>query len=1515
MRSTLFRLLVLALILSFVLSPLSASLTLAGPSAQTNPANDTISTSAPVIDDFPDDSGSARYIIQLSDLPLATYTGGVAGLSATSPTATGDRKLNTRSAASQAYLNYLDAQQTQFVTAAGGLLGRPIQPIFSYQHAYNGVVLSLTPAEARQIAQVKGVELVFRDRDEELLTDAGPSFLGAPSIWGGDFTSMAYTSQLSGANEVPPNASAATGSAEITYNMTTGLLSWSISHNVASPTAAHFHNAPAGVNGPAVITLDHTQNPIVGSVTLTEAQQGFLVNSTLYINIHTAAFPAGEIRGQVVPQGSLGEGIIVGILDTGINSDHPSFAQVGGDGYIHTNPFGTGNYVGYCIANPGFCNNKLIGAWSFVTEAMTPEDSDGHGSHTASTVAGNIIKDADMIAPTATYTFPFISGVAPHANIIAYDVCTTSCPVVATTAAVDQAVIDGVDVLNYSISGGTNPYVEPTIQAFLNANTAGILTAASAGNSGPTVSSVNHQEPWNLTVAASTHNRAIRNSLVNLTSSSGPLADILGEGPTSGYGPAPIVYAGAAPFNNALCNPFPAGTFTGQIVVCDRGTIGRVAKGQNVLAAGGGGMILVNDLPSAASLSADTHVLPAVHISYALGLDLKTWLASGSNHQGAITGGTVDNNGASDNMASFSSRGPATTMVATIKPDITAPGLNILAAYNTTGNPPPPEFNIISGTSMSSPHAAGSAALLRALYPSWTPAEVKSALMMTSISTINKEDNTTPGDAFDFGSGRIDIAAAANTGFVLDITLAEYTAANPAISGDPKILNLPSLANPNCLNICTWTRTLRSVLSTSQEYTASVTAPAGLSGTVSPASFTLAPGGTQEIVISLDVTGSTSSAWTFAAVQIDPDSPGVSPARMPVAVMPFVELNPTIQVDPLTISTTVPYNGQTTLPLEITNTGIGSLLWNIEQSPGAASAPDLDLPVGADRASQNGLSEGGPAPASILPQANPMIFSGFSENFDNISLLPGLGWALINNSSPAGSNTWFQGNTTVFSAHEGATNAYIAANFNSTSGSGTISNWLITPNILLKNDDSFSFWTRTTAGSTWPDRLEVRLSSSGASIDVGSTATSEGDFDTLLMSINPTLTSGGYPDSWTRYNVTLSGLAQPTSGRLAFRYFVTNGGPSGSNSNYIGIDTVRFTAAPENQLYTNGPLVNSFGTGPGGSDLSILQTSLGMTIFGYGHQFALGNRIADDFTVSTPGGWTVDQFLFYPYQTSSTLSSTITGVYYQIWDGPPDLPESSVIYGDLTNNRLESSEWTNIYRVTESTLSSTARPIMEVVAQAGLHLAEGTYWLDWTVDGSLTSGPWAPPVTISGEATTGDAIQFLTDSWGPALDNDFPQGLPFKVFGTTVCDNLADIPWLSVSPSSGETLTGATDQVEVSLDAAGLDAGNYSAYLCVFSNDVQNPQVAVPVEITVLDPVAPTASFTAPDNVFAGDPVDFTNTTTGTEPIDYTWDFGDGSATSSDPNPQHIFTTPASTPLSSPQKTWSTAACLKKPSW
>jgi uncharacterized repeat protein (TIGR01451 family) len=633
---------------------------------------------------------------------------------------------------------------------------------------------------------------------------------------------------------------------------------------------------------------------------------------------------------------SKGEGVVVAILDSGINHMHPSFAEIGGDGYNHVNPLGSGNYVpgSFCdTTDPSFCNSKLIGAWDFTgpADGSTPEDTDGHGSHTAGTAAGNVVMAATLFAPTTQLTRS-ISGVAPHANIIAYDVCIDSCPGSALLAAINQVVIDnanvpgGIQALNYSISGGESPYDDPIEIGFLNATAAGVYVAASAGNSGPGASTNGHNGPWVSTTGAMTHNRIIQNSVVDMTSDASPLANIVGAGLTSGYGPAKIINSadleGAFP-GSTLCGvgviddftpPWPPGTFNGEIVACTRGTFGRVEKGANVLAAGAGGYILMDN---GSGIVGDAHVLPGVHISQADGATLAAWLAANPNPMGSISGFSVnldDANG--DIMGGFSSRGPNAINVN--KPDLAAPGVDILAAEAAGQALGSPDYQFLSGTSMASPHNAGSGALMSAVQPDWTPYQIRSALMMTAERyTTVKEDGMTPTDPFDVGAGRIDLTRAQEAGLVLDETPANFLAADPATGGDPKNLNLASMQDGTCVGTCSWTRVVENVTGHTAQWKLQTVDADGLKLKSRPGKkLKLKKGKSKKILVKADTTLAP-AGWNFGTLELERQGDGPD-LHMPIAVYAATSSNPdllTKTVDAATASEDEPLNYQ----ISITN--------------------------------------------------------------------------------------------------------------------------------------------------------------------------------------------------------------------------------------------------------------------------------------------------------------------------------------------------------------------------------------------------------------------------------------------------------------------------------------------------------------------------------------------------------------------------------------------------------------------
>ena len=221
--------------------------------------------------------------------------------------------------------------------------------------------------------------------------------------------------------------------------------------------------------------------------------------------------------------------------------------------------------------------------------------------------------------------------------------------------------------------------------------------------------------------------------------------------------------------------------------------------------------------------------------------------------------------------------------------------------------------------------------------------------------------------------------------------------------------------------------------------------------------------------------------------------------------------------------------------------------------------------------------------------------------------------------------------------------------------------------------------------------------------------------------------------------------------------------PASAGSSYVPASPgAPLWSGPRAVLYDNGSFVTHPGGGAGGADESQLQTALGMGTYGFGHQLSAGNRIADQFTIPAGETWDITNITFFAYQTGASTTSTITGVNVQITDAMP--PGGSVVFGDQSTNIMSSTAWANTYRTLDTASGDTARAIMASVTDVVVSLGAGTYWIDWQADGSLASGPWAPPVTILGQTTTGDGLQY-TGAWAPVLDVG-GQGFPFIVEGT-----------------------------------------------------------------------------------------------------------------------------------------------------
>ena len=634
-----------------------------------------------------------------------------------------------------------------------------------------------------------------------------------------------------------------------------------------------------------------------------------------------------------------GENIIIGIVDGGIWPENPAYAdRVDADGKPTFDNNGTlaydappARWKGICQPGEGFtvaaCNNKLIGAQYFDatystvgktthwTEFRSPRDSiggnvghGGHGDHTASTAGGN--SGAEAIV-NGVNLGP-VSGMAPRARLAAYKVCWTyndatdatggknSCYTGDSVAAIEKAVVDGVNVINFSISGGTS-VTDPVEQAFFHASNAGVFVSASAGNDGP-ANQVAHISPWQATVAASTHDRELQSDVIlgngNRYTGASMIVNPLPAAPmiTAEQAALPGSSANSASlcYSSTWTSPdwtvakpsLDPAKVAGKIVTCTRGTNDRLDKSKAVKEAGGVGMVLIDN---GAGLVGEVHNVPTVHVTAANGAIIKTYAAS----QGASASMTKFVTGTSSVkapvVASFSSRGPNRYDGNQLKPDLAAPGVDIIAAVtpemtqaqradvvNGTATPMN-AWASYQGTSMAAPHVAGIAALLKQQHPDWTPAMIKSALMTSATDTFA---DAQAGDlrgtlAFGQGAGHINPNGASDPGLVFNAMQADYqkylcglgvssNCAGGSIAGYN--LNLPSIAVGNVLGTVTVTRTVTNVGASAATYTPGGSMQ-GFSMQVSPATLVLQPGESKSFNLTLTRTNAANNTWQYGSLR------------------------------------------------------------------------------------------------------------------------------------------------------------------------------------------------------------------------------------------------------------------------------------------------------------------------------------------------------------------------------------------------------------------------------------------------------------------------------------------------------------------------------------------------------------------------------------------------------------------------------------------------------------------------
>ncbi|KAF3454633.1 hypothetical protein FNV43_RR05081 [Rhamnella rubrinervis] len=500
--------------------------------------------------------------------------------------------------------------------------------------------------------------------------------------------------------------------------------------------------------------------------------------------------------------------VIVGVIDTGVWPESESFSDEG---------FGPPpkKWKGACDGGADFkCNNKIIGARFYVSEATvnaTARDTIGHGSHTASTAAGNVVNNASF--------FGLAEGTArggvPSARIAAYKVCEIQgCSTENILAAFDDAIADGVDIISISIGGDPTDYDQDTIAigSFHGLNK-GVLTVNSAGNSGPSAWSASSLAPWMISVAASSTDRQIVDKVVlgNGQTLVGASVNSFKLNGTS----FPLIYgkdvvAGQCSIDEARnCTCINQTAVKGKILICDH--FADPEAYVNVI-----GTIY---LKTKALDTAFVEPVPAAGLNRKAYTTVQNYFNSAKNPHGNISISIAITDSAAPKVASFSSRGPNIITPDILKPDITAPGMNILAAYPPVASPSESDvdkrsvkYNLVSGTSMSCPHVAGAAAYVKTFHPDWSPSAIKSSLMTTArvmTSTVSS------GGDFGYGAGHIDPVKAIDPGLVYETSRDDYInflcgigygadrvrlisgdkSSCPKVINEPKDLNYPSFSH------------------------------------------------------------------------------------------------------------------------------------------------------------------------------------------------------------------------------------------------------------------------------------------------------------------------------------------------------------------------------------------------------------------------------------------------------------------------------------------------------------------------------------------------------------------------------------------------------------------------------------------------------------------------------------------------------------------------------------------------
>jgi hypothetical protein len=1000
-----------------------------------------------------------------------------------------------------------------------------------------------------------------------------------------------------------------------------------------------------------------------------------------------------------------------------------------------------------------------------------------------------------------------VQGVAPRANLVAYRVCgTTTCATTAILAGINQAIADGVDVLNYSITGADAPWTNSISRAFLEAFGAGVFIAASAGNTGPGAGTANNTAPWMASVAATTTDRTYAKTLSVLGPEPVPpsLAAVPGW---PGWGPgnatpidAELRYTTEASASNSTgCSAYPAGSFAGTIAVIPMGTCVVATKINNAANAGALAVVLFERQPGPPVFLADAEqtTIPAISVTQASGEALQNLATSTTAPVPVRLGETTElarDSSQAGTVTWFSSRGPSDFDI--LAPTFGAPGVNILAAYRAIGSAAL-QYNIIRGTSMASPHAAGSGALLKALHPDWSPAQIRSALAGTADPTgLSTLDGVTPANPFDAGSGLLDLAAAGRVGLVMDESYADMLAANPATGGVPSSLNVPHLVSRQCVLVCTFTREVTSVADTTASYTATVATPAGMTATVQPASFGLAPGATQALTITVDVTASSGGTFTFADLRLsttDTHAGGaaIADVHFPVAVIPVA---PSISVDPTAVAASLKPGRTAARSVTIRNTGNGPLTVALT-GEGDCDLPD-DVPWLAVNPTSGTISPGGSAPVQV--------------GLDSTGQSPGTLAATlcVASNDPAHPVVEVTVTLTVLDL---PTAVVTPVELAVTQPAGTITG------------------TPLTIGNAGTAPLVWSLGEAPVAVDGVALAAFDPERQRLLREGVLLV-----PDT----NVDGVSAFDPATGEMLEREFLDYPMDLGTTTHIIlnaDQDGFLVSSQTENVVYAfdlEGQFQGIFAP-VGGEDTTIMGNIRGMAISPSGTLLvtsATGNKVVEfdgqtgellgDFITSASGG--INGPWYVMFRENDVLVAASSGNIYQydldgaplsVWNEEINFPQQMYRQG---NGNILTAAFSNPAGVWE------LDPDGALVARfTGVSTNRGVYPLG---NGNvLTSNSGGVHEIDRGTSL----IETELASTGVRMISEIKQDAP--------CLEPADVPWLRLSTTQGTTPAGATRDVTVLVDSTGLAPGVHEAHVCVTTNDPDAAVVGVPLRVTVTD--------------------------------------------------------------------------------